>query len=85
MLQPESRGHHTYCEAFARRRSLLSSVLSKEKLLTDMGAHAWRVSAACLAVQDCFAALERVAAQASAAEDKVRKAKRFRINALERV
>lgn len=78
MLQPESRGHRSYYEAFARRRNLTPDVLARDNLLTDRGAYLnflevqlERVSAACLATQDLGARIERFAAQTSAVEDKV--------------
>lgn len=80
MFQPDTRGHRSYCEAFTRRRNLAPDVLSRENLLTDRGEYLnflevqlERVSAACLAAQDFGARIDACAAQASAAEEKVRK------------
>lgn len=79
MLQPDTRGHRSYCEAFNRRRNLTPEVLTRENLLTDRGAYLnflevqlERVSAACLVAQDVGARIDVVAAQTSAVDEKAR-------------
>lgn len=79
MLQPDSRGHRSYFEAFARRRNITPDVVQRESLLTDRAAYLnflevqlERVSAACLAAQDFGARIDACCAQACAAEGKVR-------------
>lgn len=79
MLQPDTRGHRSYREAFSRRRNLTPEVLTGENLLTDRGAYLnfleaqlERVSAACLVAQDAGTRIDVVAAQTSAVDEKAR-------------
>lgn len=79
MLQPETRGHRSYREAFSRRRNLTPEVLTGENLLTDRGAYLnflevqlERVSAACLVAQNVGARIDVIAAQTSAVDEKAR-------------
>ncbi|CAM9611165.1 unnamed protein product, partial [Laminaria digitata] len=77
MLQPDTRGHRSYSEAFSRRRNLTPEMLTRDNLLTDRGAYLnflevqlERLSAACLAAQDVGARIDAVAAQTSTVDEK---------------
>lgn len=80
MINPESRGHRSYYESFVRHHNITPDVLSEEKALTDRGAYLnfleiqlERVSAACLAGQECSATVDSMSSKISSIDAKVGK------------